>query len=311
MQVIGIVLALGVAAGLAAYVAARRWPEPIEAPRIVQPTITAEVDRRPRLAGYLRRRTDPSTLTGLALTAAGVLVMGGAIGIGVLLTMVRTHQGFARWDVAFAQFGADHASNISTSFLRDVSQLAGYQGVLAIGLLLVAAEWRRQRALALIGFVVLTLGGQFAIAELVKAVVGRGRPDILHLTGFSGSSFPSGHATAAAAMFMAAALLLGRKRTARTKAVLVGLAVSLAVAVASTRVLLGVHWFTDVLAGLLLGWAWFALCSIAFGGRLMQFGAPVEQAETIAAAVLVDDHDDEPSSLSIPAVGTTGPAATG
>ena len=43
--------------------------------------------------------------------------------------------------------------------------------------------------------------------------------------------------------------------------------------VAGTRVLLGVHWLTDVLAGLAVGWAWFALWSIAFGGRLLEFGA--------------------------------------
>ncbi|MDQ1378742.1 MAG: hypothetical protein QOE15_2915, partial [Acidimicrobiaceae bacterium] len=41
-------------------------------------------------------------------------------------------------------------------------------------------------------------------------------------------------------------------------------------------------WLTDVLAGLALGWAWFALSSIAFGGRILRFGAPVAQAQEVA-----------------------------
>jgi membrane-associated phospholipid phosphatase len=44
-------------------------------------------------------------------------------------------------------------------------------------------------------------------------------------------------------------------------------------------VLLGVHWLSDVIAGLALGSAWFCVCAIAFGGRLLRFGAPAEEAE--------------------------------
>ena len=51
------------------------------------------------------------------------------------------------------------------------------------------------------------------------------------------------------------------------------LAGAIAVAVACSRVLLDVHWLSDVIAGLFLGWAWFALCAIAFGGRRLQLRA--------------------------------------
>ena len=52
--------------------------------------------------------------------------------------------------------------------------------------------------------------------------------------------------------------------------------------VACSRVLLGVHWLSDVIAGLAFGWAWFGICAIAFGGRFLVLGAPVEQAAEVA-----------------------------
>jgi hypothetical protein len=56
-------------------------------------------------------------------------------------------------------------------------------------------------------------------------------------------------------------------------------------------VLLDVHWLSDVIAGLLLGWSWFAVCGIAFGGRLLQFGAPAE----VAAAAAHEDAREKSS----------------
>ena len=53
-----------------------------------------------------------------------------------------------------------------------------------------------------------------------------------------------------------------------------GSAVGLALAVAASRVLLDVHWLSDVVAGVLLGWAWFSLCAIVFGSRVLRVRAP-------------------------------------
>src|SRR5262249_33949835 len=97
-----------------------------------------------------------------------------------------------------------------------------------------------------------------------------------------GPSFPSGHTTTAAAFFAAGALLIGRRRSPAARAALAGGAVGVAVAVAASRVLLDVHWLTDVIGGLMLGWAWLALCGIAFGGRLLRFGVVAEVAEKTA-----------------------------
>ena len=122
------------------------------------------------------------------------------------------------------------------------------------------------------------------ITTAIKDVVDRVRPTIDPGAGSLGPSFPSGHSAGAAACFAAIALVIGRGRSRNVHALLAGGAVFVAVAVATSRVLLGVHWVSDVIGGLALGWAWFAMCSIAFGGRLLRFGAPIEAAERVLDA---------------------------
>jgi membrane-associated phospholipid phosphatase len=290
VMVVSSVVAPALLACCATVLLARRWPrlDPT-APRLDEdsPLVRKEVTERPRLRLLLRRDIDPAVATSVTLAVGVTALLVLAAGIGVLLIMVQTNTGLAKWDLAIARWGADHASAGSTTALRHVSLLGGTAGVLAIALVAGTIEYIRRPNRAIPSLLVLTVLGQFAISNIVKTVVSRDRPDISQLTGFSGASFPSGHATAAAATFAVVALLVGRGRSRGTRNALAGLAIGLAVLVAASRVMLGIHWLTDVVAGLALGWAWLAACSIAFGGRLLQFGAPV------AAAVEVARHPSE------------------
>ena len=98
----------------------------------------------------------------------------------------------------------------------------------------------------------------------------------------TGPRWPGVHVTSDAA----------RGRPSRTRASMDGVAVGIAVAVASSRVLLRVHWLSDVVAGLAIGWGWFVLCAIAFGGRMLLFGAPLEVAAEVPGAKsdVLDPH---------------------
>ncbi|MDQ1381736.1 MAG: hypothetical protein QOJ71_2455 [Actinomycetota bacterium] len=283
MDVVLAVALSGACVALLAALLAGRLPDfDPSAPKVASTPIRREVFRHPRLAAMLRSRVDPATATGLALTVAFGLVLLGAAAIGALLIMVQHNAGLARWDLSAARWGGDHATKGSTNFLRDVSLLGGTPVMIAAALVTAAVIYLRTRRAVVVWFLVVVVGGQVVISNLAKVIVDRSRPDIRQLTGFSGSSFPSGHATTAAATFAAIALLWGIGKPKRTKVALAAGAAGIAAAVATSRVLLGVHWLTDVIAGLAMGWAWFALSSIAFGGRLLSFGQPVRVAQDAA-----------------------------
>lgn len=274
----------GLLTGLVVWLAAKKWPTaPVAAPAVSPRLLVREVSRHQRLRRFLRARVEPTVATGLALSAAVVTVVASVAAAGVLLYMVRANTGLARFDRGAATWAAARATPTSTGVLRVVTRFGGANVLVVAAIVIVAVEHQRlpERATAL--FLALDLGGVSLVVNVVKWLVDRARPAFDQLTGYSSSSFPSGHAASAAALFAGFALLIGRSRSLRVRAALAGASAGGAVTVAASRVLLGVHWLTDVTAGLIVGWGWFALCSIAFGGRLLRFGSPVEQAETIAA----------------------------
>jgi len=124
-------------------------------------------------------------------------------------------------------------------------------------------------------FAAAVLGGEKILVNGLKGIINRDRPDVLHLVEAVGSSFPSGHAGAAAAVWPAVALILGRTARRPVRAVFAGVAVLIAVAVAASRALLGVHWLTDVVAGGVIGYGWFVIVAVVFGGRAQRLGDPV------------------------------------
>jgi len=291
MTVILLVLTVGLVSGALAALVLRRWPgvDPASA-GVGAHAVRNEIERHPRSTSLLSRRTDPAAATGLLLTVLLGIAAVGVIATGALLVMVHTGSGFARWDQSAGEWGARHATSVSTTFLRDVSILGGTMFTIVAAVVVGVVQTVRTRRPAVVAFLTTVLIGVTIVLNVTKLVVDRARPDIRRLTGFSGSSFPSGHAGTAAACFAALALVIGLGCSPRTKAVLSGAAVGIAAAVASSRVLLGVHWLTDVMAGLAVGWAWFAFCSIAFGGRMLRFGAPIEAAERVLPA-----DDDDPA----------------
>lgn len=101
--------------------------------------------------------------------------------------------------------------------------------------------------------------GSAVLPITVKGFVARPRPTIEHLSQLSSLSFPSEHTTQAAAVYLTIAIMLSASLTRGWREAAIVLGVLIALAVAWSRVYLGVHYPTDVAAGLLLGWSWALL----------------------------------------------------
>ncbi|PYE83813.1 phosphatase PAP2 family protein [Pseudoroseicyclus aestuarii] len=141
--------------------------------------------------------------------------------------------------------------------MRDITALGS--GVVLVGAVVAVAGFlalARRGATAL--YLVMATGSGMAVSALAKRLVDRPRPDLVpHEVLVSSPSFPSGHSMSAAVVYLTLAVLLARALESRAqKAYVIALAALLAGAVGLSRVYLGVHWPTDVLAGWAGGAAW-------------------------------------------------------
>jgi undecaprenyl-diphosphatase len=163
---------------------------------------------------------------------------------------------------------ADTADPIGPPWLeemvRDVTALGGTAVLTLVTLVVVGyLLMQRQRGAAL--WVIVAILGGTLVSLGLKGVFDRPRPDLVaHLAAAQGASFPSGHAMLSAVAYLTLGALLARlERRRRAKIYVVSVALALTLLVGASRVYLGVHWPTDVLAGWCVGAAWAGVCWLA------------------------------------------------
>ena len=128
--------------------------------------------------------------------------------------------------------------------------------------------------------VLVSVGGGMLLVNLLKELFQRSRPDLVpHAVQVFTNSFPSGHAALSAVTYLTLGALLARvERPRAAKMYFLGIAIALTIIVGTSRVYLGVHWPTDVLAGWCLGAAWAISCWVV-AMRLQRRGTVEKQIE--------------------------------
>lgn len=198
---------------------------------------------------------------------SGILIAGGLWGFLELFEYAKDakpHDFDTRLLLALREPGQPDnpiGSEKLEGMVRDITALGGVAVLvlltaLVVIFLLLAGKW--QIALFVLGAV----GGGQIVSTLLKLGIDRPRPDLVpHLMRETSSSFPSGHAMMSAVTYLTLGSLLARITPhRRLKIYFLFVAVLLTALVGASRVYIGVHWPTDVLAGWCVGFAWAMLC---------------------------------------------------
>lgn len=249
-----------------------------------RPRIARLRGRYRRQIDFVERRLDPSQRLGLYLTVGLVIAVIGAWLFGAVLEDVLGNEEVALVDRPVLRFLALHRDGGLTDVMELLSMVGGTIFVTVILGIAAVVSYMRTHEKRWPVFLVVTTAGAVGLDNVVKLLVDRPRPDFHPVIDAAGSSFPSGHATAAAALCGALAYLLTRNRSWSSSVWMWTAALFVALLIGVSRVYLGAHWPTDVLGGLLLGGFWTAVTATATTVRTREPGGLEHGTRTISPA---------------------------
>jgi undecaprenyl-diphosphatase len=237
---------------------------------MAMPPVPAIELRAPRRRDW--RRVVVGSLLAFAIPLALVSLAGA------LVRDVGADDGSNALDARVLDWMVDRRSDGLTHVMRTVTALGGTLVLVALTVVGVVVLVLVRRAW-LAGFLVTVVIGASLLSSIAKAIVGRRRPPVgLRLSAVGESAFPSGHSTQAAATYLAVAIIVGVViRSPVLRSVVWGVCAAIVVGVGLSRLYLGVHWGTDVLAGWLFGTAWAVGAAWAFGLLRRRPGGPLEE----------------------------------
>jgi undecaprenyl-diphosphatase len=259
------------AAALASVAAALLW-KLIEAlaPRVWKSAVAAwDFIRALPLSRRLRdaRVIGPALVGALTVTryvgvisVFGFLVAGGAIVLFVeVADEIGASESLAAFDVALSGALHEHASRELLRFFSKITHLGDFEFLAPLTAVVLATLLIRKRRALAIAWLVATIGGGL-LNRLLKSIFERTRPVHDHgLVLETDWSFPSGHASGAMLVYGLLAYLLVRQAPHGLRPLIAAAAVLLIVFVGASRIVLQVHYLSDVLAGYLASAAWVAL----------------------------------------------------
>lgn len=156
------------------------------------------------------------------------------------------------WDEPIHQFTTGLRVPLLDRFFLGATLLGGTSALLPLAATGAALTWNRCRAVAIT--LLVATAGRFVVELGLKLLIGRKRPDFSPLADYGGFAFPSGHVLGAVMFwgFLPVVVSVFTERTLLRRAANVA-AMAVILTVAASRMYLGVHWFSDIMAGLAIG----------------------------------------------------------